>query len=255
MARLDRHGVGLHYEVGGDGEGAPVLLTHGFSATGDTFRSTVQALRAAHRCLVWDVRGHGRSDYPTDDREYSIELTMADMSALLDAEGIGRTALVGHSMGGYLSLEFQRRHPDRVRALVLVGTGPGYRRDDARNGWNEMCERMATALEKRGFNGLPGGSDEVRADAHRDATGLARAARGILTQRDSAVLDGLPRIAVPTLVVVGENDATFRPGSTYMAEKIPGARLVVIPGAGHAPMITHAGAFEAEVSAFLSGVG
>ena len=74
---------------------------------------------------------------------------------------------------------------------------------------------------------------------------------GILTQHDSLVLDSLPRIDVPTLVVVGEKDKPFVGGSNYMASKIPHAELVVIPGAGHAPNMTHAAAFDAAMESFL----
>jgi pimeloyl-ACP methyl ester carboxylesterase len=213
---------------------------------------TVSSLSASRPCITWDVRGHGRSDYPTDADRYSVDLTIADMLAILDAEAIGRAALLGHSLGGFLSLELQRRHPERVAALVLVGTGPGYRKDEARQGWNDMCESFARALETKGFDGLPSASDEVRAADHRSVGGLAHAARGILRQRDRAVIDHLSAIDVPTLVVVGSNDKQFLAGSSYMADKIPAARLVVIDGAGHAPMLSHADAFEAEVNAFLA---
>ena len=79
---------------------------------------------------------------------------------------------------------------------------------------------------------------------HRDATGLIRAARGILTQFDGQVIESLPGIAVPTLVIVGEDDTPFLDGSRYMAAKIPGAELAVIPDAGHAPNISNPAEFE-----------
>lgn len=251
MTMMDRDGVAIHYSVEGSAPGIPALLSHGFSATADMYRSTVDVLSRTRRCITWDVRGHGRSDYPTDPVAYTPDLATGDMVAILDAEGIREAALIGHSMGGFLSLDMQRRHPARVKALVLVGTGPGYRSDESRAGWNQLCERYAVNLETRGFDGLPGEADEVRADAHRDVSGLILAARGILAQRDAAVIDSLPTIAIPTLILVGENDKAFRTGSAYMADKIPGARLVVIPGAGHAPMITHTDEFLSHVTDFL----
>ena len=79
-------------------------------------------------------------------------------------------------------------------------------------------------------------------------------AEGVLKQHDGSVIESLPTIDVPTLVVVGENDKPFRGGSSYMAGKIPGARLVVIDGAGHSPNVTHADAFEGAVLEFLAGI-
>src|SRR4051812_21504801 len=116
---------------------------------------TIPALTPSRTCIAWDVRGHGDSDYPDGADAYSIPITVEDMKAILDAEGIDRAVLLGHSMGGYLSLCFQRVHPDRVAALVLVGTGPGYKRAEPREQWNHMCESFARALERDGLAGLP----------------------------------------------------------------------------------------------------
>ena len=73
----------------------------------------------------------------------------------------------------------------------------------------------------------------------------------MLTQADGHVIDGLPSIACPTLVIVGERDRPFLAGSEYMAAKIPGARLAIIDGAGHAPPVTHPAEFLAELREFL----
>jgi pimeloyl-ACP methyl ester carboxylesterase len=245
---LDRNGVHIRYEV--TGAGPPVLLSHGFSASSDMFAANARALGEGNTIITWDLRGHGGSDSPTDPSAYSEELSVADMAALLDAVGAERAVVGGHSLGGYLSLAFHLAHPERVEALVLIDTGPGYRNDEARAGWNEMAEQSAVNLEKKGLAAL-GGSEEVKASVHRDASGLARAARGILAQHDDRVLASLPTIGVPTLVIVGEDDKLFRKAAAYMTEKIPEATLVVIPGAGHAPNVTHAERFDSELRSFL----
>ena len=95
-------------------------------------------------------------------------------------------------------------------------------------------------------------SAELDAGVHRSAEGLAPAARGILRQGDAHVLESLPTIAAPTLVVVGENDEPFQAASRYMAAKIPDAELVVIDGAGHAPPVTHPDEFNAALRSFLA---
>jgi pimeloyl-ACP methyl ester carboxylesterase len=243
----------MHVHSEAVGSGPAVLLTHGFAASSHMYAATVADLSRDHTMITWDLRGHGKSDSPADPAEYSVAASLDDMAGILDRAGADRAVLVGHSLGGYLSLEFVLTHPDRVRGLVLVGTGPGFRKDEARERWNEMAERYAADLDQRGLAGLPG-SAELDAGVHRSAEGLALAARGILRQHDGHVLEALPRIDVPTLVVVGEHDEPFLAGSKYMAAKVPGAVLVTIDGAGHAPPVTHPAEFNAVVRAFLQGI-
>jgi pimeloyl-ACP methyl ester carboxylesterase len=241
--------VQVHHQIAG--RGPAVLFTHGFASSSHMYAATVADLSTDHTTITWDIRGHGKSDSPADPAEYSVDLSLADMAGILDAAGARRAVLVGHSLGGYLSLEFTFANPDRVEGLVLVGTGPGYRKDEARAAWNQMAERYAADLDQRGLDGMPP-SAELDAGVHRGAEGLALAARGILSQRDGHVLEALPTIAAPTLVVVGENDEPFQAASRYMAAKIPDAELVVIDGAGHAPPVTHPNEFNAALRSFLA---
>jgi pimeloyl-ACP methyl ester carboxylesterase len=252
MAYLDRDGVRIHYES--TGSGPAVLLTHGFAASSRMFAGNVDALAKDHTVITWDLRGHGRSDYPDGQTAYTAALTFDDMGALLDAAGAERGVLVGHSLGGYLSLEFNVRFPERVAALVLVGTGPGFRNDEARDGWNQFAANYSIRLRERGLDALAK-SAELTPGEHRDASGLERAARGMLVQHDARVMDSLATIAVPTLVVIGSDDATFLGGSQYMARKIPHAFLEEVSGARHAPNVSHPDAFNDRVRAFLDTVG
>jgi pimeloyl-ACP methyl ester carboxylesterase len=251
MPMLDRDGVKIHYDVAGDGPA--LILTHGYSSTGEMWAGQVGPLADRFKIITWDMRGHGRSDYPSDPAAYSPELSVGDMVAILDAVGVERAIVAGHSLGGFLSLSFNLAHPERVAGLVLIDTGPGYRNAEARAGWNRMAEQYAKGFETRGLAAL-GTSDEVNADVHRDASGLIRTARAVLAQRDAAVIESLPGIAVPTLVIVGDQDTPFLDGSRYMAAKIPGAQIVVIADAGHAPNIARPAAFEQAITEFLAGV-
>ena len=169
------------------------------------------------------------------------------------AAGAERGVVLGHSLGGFLSLQFALAHPDRVAGIVLVDTGPGYRNDAARDRWNEMAIDYAVNLERRGLDGLPAGA-ELSKGVHSSAVGLAISARNVLTQHDAHVIDGLPSITAPTLVVVGSDDAPFVKGSHYMASKIPDATLAVIDGAGHAPPVSHPAEFNRILRTFLEGV-
>jgi len=253
MPTLNRDGVGLYYEV--HGQGPVLLLSHGYSATSQMWRGQTEALSRDYRLIAWDMRGHGASDYPADPAAYSEAATVADMAALLDVVG-ARSAIVGGlSLGGYMSLAFHLAHPERVRALLIIDTGPGYRKDEPRDAWNQNALKTAARYESEGLGRLAAGSAELRMAAHRSAEGLAVAARGMLTQRDARVIDSLPAIAVPSLVVVGANDAPFLAASDYMAAKIPGAQKVVIPGAGHAANIDQPEAFNAAILGFLVAAG
>jgi pimeloyl-ACP methyl ester carboxylesterase len=153
-----------------------------------------------------------------------------------------------------MSLAYYRAHPERVRALLIIDTGPGFKNDEAREAWNKRAHETADRLEHEGLSVLKSASRE-RADAsHRNASGLARAARGMLTQRDALVIESLPGINVPSLVVVGADDAPFLAASDYMAAKIPGAKKTVIPAAGHAVNIDQPQAFIDVVLPFLVGL-
>jgi pimeloyl-ACP methyl ester carboxylesterase len=251
MPYVERDGVRLYYEAAGDGP--PVLLSHGYSATSRMWRGQVEALSARYRIITWDMRGHGQSDSPADPAHYSEAATVADMAAILDALGVETAVIGGLSLGGYMSLAFHLAHPGRVRALMLFDTGPGYRNPTGREAWNRTAEARAVAFETRGLEALGSGA-EVRIAQHRSAQGLAHAARGMLAQFDSRVIESLETIRVPTLVLVGENDQPFLGATDYMAAKIPGAQKVLIPGAGHAANIDQPAAFNAAVEAFLASL-
>ena len=251
MAKLDRDGVALHYDV--RGEGPLLLLSHGFSATSQMWRSQVDALADRYRFAVWDLRGHGRSGSPVGAEHYGSELCLEDIAALLDHCATPRAVIGGHSLGGYLSLAFYGRYPERVRALVLVGTGPGFKRDPGREAWNRSCRKQAEALEAQGLDALDSGQ-EAWAGSHDSAAGLARAARTMLVQRDAQVFELLTEVAVPTLVLVGSEDRAFRAAAEVMAARIPGAQLVVVEGAGHAPNVDRPEVVNAALREFLASL-
>jgi pimeloyl-ACP methyl ester carboxylesterase len=217
------------------------------------WQGQVEALADRYQVITWDMRGHGQSDSPDDPAAYSEAHTVADMAAILDALGIERAVIGGLSLGGYMSLAFHLAHPSRVRALMLFDTGPGYRNPAGREAWNRTAEARAVAFETRGLEALGAGA-EVRIAQHRSARGLALAARGMLAQFDSRVIESLETIRVPTLVLVGERDEPFLGATDYMAAKIPGARKVVIPAAGHAANIDNPPAFNAAVADFLASL-
>jgi pimeloyl-ACP methyl ester carboxylesterase len=226
VPRLEREdGIRIEYALRGAGERPPMLLSHGYGESGRMWDQNVPALVRERVLVSWDMRGHGGSDAPDDPAAYTHEACLADMEALLDRIGAERAVLCGMSLGGFLSLRFNLEHPERVAGLVLVDTGPGFRDDAARERWN------ARARE------LPGGP-----------------VRELLVQHDSAVLDSLERVSVPTLIVVGSEDAQFLPAAEVMDRRIPGARRIVLAGAGHAANVDAPNEFNAAVNDFLEGL-
>ncbi len=249
MPKLDRNGVKIHYEV--HGKGPVILLTHGYSATSHMWRGQIEPLTKAHTLVIWDMRGHGETDYPPDPDQYSEAMTVGDIEALLDAVD-AKTAIVGGlSLGGYMSLAFHLAHPERVRALLIFDTGPGFKKDDAREAWNRRALQTAQEYEAEGLARLQRLSKEMATATHRSADGLARAARGMLTQSDARVINSLPAITVPALVVAGANDKPFLAATDYMAAKIPGAQKIIIPDAGHSVNLDQPELFNRAVVGFL----
>src|SRR5262245_24265467 len=123
MPLLDRAGTGIFYEVTGplnnQAERLPLLLSHGYSASGQMWDANLPALAADRKVITWDIRGHGRSGSPDDISRYSEALSVEDMAAVLERADAQRAVVGGLSLGGYLSLAFHLRFPERVAALVL----------------------------------------------------------------------------------------------------------------------------------------
>jgi pimeloyl-ACP methyl ester carboxylesterase len=202
------------------------LLTHGYGQSARMWESNVATLACDRLVVTWDLPGHGESEAPEDATAYTHEVCLATMQSLLDAAGAERAVLAGQSLGGFLSLAFTLAHPDRVAALLLVDTGPGFRDDAARERWNDAArERQDGPVH------------------------------GLLLQHDGAVFDGLGKISAPTLIVVGSEDALFLPAAEVMAQRIPGTRRkLVLEGAGHMANADAPNEFNAAVSEFLEGL-
>jgi pimeloyl-ACP methyl ester carboxylesterase len=245
------NGIDINYEEHGDPNGTPILLTHAYAAALQMWQPQFEAW-TAYRVVGWDMRGHGGTESPPEQDAYTEKLTVEDMAALLRHLNIERAVIGGLSLGGYLSLEFQHAHPEMVRALALCNTGPGYRKDDAREGWNDFSINYANRFEEKGLDGLGRGIEiDATRQYQRSAAGLAFAGRGILTQRDSVVIDNLASIDAPTLVVWGADDARYKSGCEYMASKIPTAKFVAVEGAGHAVNLYQPAIFNEAVLQFL----
>jgi 2-succinyl-6-hydroxy-2,4-cyclohexadiene-1-carboxylate synthase len=221
----------------------PLVLLHGFTQTRQSWRRTVLALEGRYRALVPDLPGHGQSARRTP----SFDACDGYVRAL--APGDEPFVLGGYSMGGRVALHAALAVRERVRALVVVGASPGIADAAERAERRTADEALAERIEALGveafarewaaqplFAGQPA---RVAAAAHADrlrntAAGLAAALRGLGTGVMPPLWDRLGELAMPVTLVAGERDAKFRALADAMAAKLPDARLVVVPDAGHA---------------------
>jgi pimeloyl-ACP methyl ester carboxylesterase len=203
--------AGLHIEA--RGRGPTVVFTTGFGRTADTWNRQADALAGDHHVVTWDLRGHGRSAPP--GTKYTRDMVLADLDAVVDAAvaaGGGPALLVGHSLGGYLSLAYTLDHPEKVRGLALLSTGPGFRNPDSMAKYNAGITKVA------------------------DAAGLGDDTAHVAFHFDSVVIDRLAGISVPAVVMCGLDDRpVYVTGVRYLAERLPHATLVEIAGAAHEP--------------------
>ncbi len=250
MATIDRDGVKIYYDIQGPEGALPILLTHGHAAATQMWAAQVEALKKQFRVITWDLRGHGRSDSPEDPALYSVEYIVDDIAAILDDCGIDKAVIGGHSLGGVMSFQFQLSYPERILAMVILNSGPGFRKDSSRDKWNLGCERTASSLERKGLAALSK-SNEVHAEWHSDVWGLIHSARGFMTHKDARMIDNLSNINVPVLILVGAQDKEFLGVGDYMERKIPGAQKVIIEHAGHAANLDQPEVFNKLVVAFL----
>lgn len=189
-----------------DDRNLPAVFTHGW-VDDLTVWDGVREVLTDRTTVAWDLRGHGRSDVPPPG-SYRREDAIAD---LVDVVGRVQSPvfLVGHSLGGYLSLAFTLLYPERVAGLGLIASGPGFRNAETREQWNRSVDVAAARL------GVPEGSEEMSRHV------------------DSWVLDELGSIAQPVVVVVGEHDRRFEPAVKVFESKLRVVRTVVVPDAGH----------------------
>ncbi len=248
------------------GHGIPVLWIHGFPLGRWLWDPQVTALADTARSIAVDLRGFGGSSAP--EGPYTMEVYAADLRGLLDALGIDRVVLAGLSMGGYIAFAFYAAYPERVQGLILADTRHQADTPEARAHRYALIERIRAegtpaaveAFLPRLFGATtqrerPDLVETLRRKMLTNpAAGLIGALQAMAERPDRTEL--LPSIRVPTLVLVGEEDAVTPPEvARQMAEGIPGARLAVIPQAGHLANVEAPEAFNETVRAFLQELG
>ncbi len=264
-------GTPLYYEVHGE-SGPAVIFSCAYTTTHVNWHPQVEALvGAGARVVLWDFRGHGRSGVPGDPAGFDMKHVVDDLGRLADAVSPDEpVVLAGLSFGGLASLHYAVAHPGRVRALLLAGSGPGFKKAEAAAAWKKQSERTASYLEERGLEAFVNGKAASTCIGRRPELPAAQAARAAFLAQDPhglaefgrrvaglapSVIDDLATIDQPALVVVGAADAAYFQAAEVMAAKLPDARHRVLPNAGHILNIEEEDAFNTLVIDFLSEIG
>jgi pimeloyl-ACP methyl ester carboxylesterase len=263
-------GLDLHGEA--EGEGVPVVLLHGVTATRRQVVHGSRVLpRRDHRMISYDARGHGDSDPAPSGSGYGYPDLVADLGTVLDSQAGGvPVVLAGHSMGAHTAVAFALENTERVAGMVVIGpVYRGYPDDEALAGW----DRLAEGLERGGVEGFLAELDRQGIDprwrdpvlrfsrermlAHRHLDAVARALRELPRSRPFESMDELEFLDVPALVVASHDVAD--PGHPYAvaeqyAQKLPRARLVS-EGEGQSPLAWQGGRLSREIAAFCAEPG
>jgi 3-oxoadipate enol-lactonase len=252
------------------GKGRPILLVHGFPLDHTMWNPQIEVLSDQYRVIAPDLRGFGQSLLGQIDptRGLSMEQYADDLSELLDALQISEPiALLGLSMGGYIAWQFIRKFPKRVRSLVQLDTRAIADNDEARAGRIKMAENVAEwgaarvaemmgpkLFRQQAFTTQPEIITATRRVVESTSpAAISAAQRGMAARPD--VTDQLPKITVPTLVIVGDQDVISPPAEMQsIAAAIPGAKFVVIPDSGHMTTLEQPDAVNEALLRFLEGV-
>jgi pimeloyl-ACP methyl ester carboxylesterase len=264
-------GVSLHVES--TGRGAPLLFIHEFAGDHRSWEPQVRYFSAGFRCIRYAARGYPPSGVPADPGAYSQQRAVADAVAVLDGLGIPAAHLVGLSMGGFTTLHLVLRHPDRVLSAVAAGAGYGSP-PDRQAAFRAESEAIAAAFQADGAaavaqwyaagparvqfqNKNPRGWAEFAAAlAGHDSLGAALTMRGVQASRPSlhALREEFTRVAVPLLILAGDEDDGCLETALMLKRAVPTAGLAILPRTGHTANLEEPDVFNAAVDRFLASV-
>jgi pimeloyl-ACP methyl ester carboxylesterase len=233
MPFLERpDGCRLYYELHGDPGREPIVLLEGLGGDIPGWRRNIPHLAERLYVVAYDFRGNGRSDSP--DEPLTMGTFVDDTIALLDELGLASAHLYGQSFGGMVAQEMALTHPDRVRSLILAATHPGVRRV-ALKPWVVPKGKPFLALYSEAFAAAHPEhvAEDLRVAGHNPQKPMSRRRQWEAMQGFDS-FDRLQQIDVPTLVLHGTEDRMVDPANArILAERIPGAELVLLEGAGH----------------------
>jgi pimeloyl-ACP methyl ester carboxylesterase len=264
MPHVAVDGLTIHFVQ--RGVGPHLVLLHGIGGNTNLWRAQLEGLSDGFTVTAWDAPGYGGSADP-DDGNWEMADYAGRLAGLLDQLGIERAHIMGQSWGGILAQEFYRRHPERVRSLVLSDTSagggaqPAAEREAALQARLTALATMTPAelarqrapvlLTIEAPASLVAEVEAVLAEIHPVGYRMAAIASSNADTRDV-----LPTVSVPTLIIAAEHDRVVAPArARELHAAIPGSRLVMIDQAGHLPCVEQPEVYNAAVREFLTGVG
>ena len=260
-------GVSLYYEE--SGAGTPVVFVHEFAGDYRTWEPQLRCFSRSHRCVTYSQRGYLPSDVPSDPARYGQDIARGDAIAVMDALGIEKAHVVGHSMGAYTALHVGMRHPDRCISVTAAGCGWGSLPDPAaRQAMRAQAADTAKLFTEEGMAqaaAIYADGPTRQAQKYKDPRGYAEFSRMLaehsaqghaltmtmLQSRRPTLWDieaDLKTFSVPLLVIVGDEDETCLDGSVFLKRTAPTAALLVIPRSGHTITSEEPGAVNAALA-------
>ena len=269
MSIASVNGVDLHYEE--TGQGYPLVWSHEFGGDHRSWEPQVRYFSRRYRVVTYDHRGYAPSSVPKEATAYSQDILVEDLHQLLRHLGLRQIHLAGCSMGANVARDFALAHPDMTRSLIMVGAGAGtVNREQYLAGHAAMAatlEREGQAARLRSFDSLAtrasfkrkdprGFAEFLRQAGEHDAQACAHLTREVMSKRRHVleVEAGLRALRVPTLIMVGDEDAPCLEPSLIMRRLIPNSGLSVFPASGHTLNIEEPGLFNLHVAEFLAAV-
>jgi pimeloyl-ACP methyl ester carboxylesterase len=267
IAALD--GTSLHVEE--TGSGTPVMFVHEFAGDHRSWEPQMRYFARSHRCVTFAARGFPPSDIPTDPKAYSQEIARGDVLAVMNALGIDKAHVVGHSMGAYTALHVGLDHPERCLSVAALGCGWGSNPAE-RDASARACEEIARMFREEpidvaaaNYAGAParrtfqakdprGFAEFRRMLAEHSGMGSALTMLNVQLKRPTLwdLEKRLQGFAVPLLVIVGDEDFPCLDGCLFLKRVVPTAGLLVIPRAGHTINSEEPGAVNAALAELFS---
>jgi pimeloyl-ACP methyl ester carboxylesterase len=256
--------IKLNFTEQGNDQAIPLVLLHGYPLSSTIWAEQQQRLSDYYRVITPDLRGHGKSDAPLG--VYEMELMARDVLNLLDSLNIQKAAIMGHSMGGYVTLAAWKIASDRFAAFGMIGSQAGADSEEARQNRYKMADRVANegsrpvaeaVIPKLFAPDLP--QDEPIIEQTRaiiigtKPDGIIGTLKGMAARPDSTEI--LSRINVPSLILTGDSDQLIpKERSLTMAEAIPNSTLATVENAGHMPMLEQPQATTMAIRNFLDEI-
>jgi pimeloyl-ACP methyl ester carboxylesterase len=264
-------GTGIYVEEAGTG--TPVVFVHEFAGDYRTWEPQMRHFARSHRCVTFSARGYPPSDVPGDPARYGQDIARADVIAVMDALGITKAHIVGHSMGAYTALHVGIRHRDRAISVTAAGCGWGSVADPAkREAMRKVAAENAKLFTEKSITeaaAIYADNPTRHSHKYKDPRGFAEFARmlgehsalghaltmSMLQAKRPTLWDmeaDLRHFTVPLLIIVGDEDESCIEGSFFLKRTVPTAGLLVVPRSGHNITSEEPAAFNAALADFFA---